>query len=84
MTANPEWSKSSPEFHIEYLKALYEISLEEEGTGLVNLTDIWLYMVEKKSYLDLSGNGLNHPNDFGHRIYAQAILKTILDTVGKT
>ena len=23
---------------------------------------------------DLSGNGLNHPNDFGHRIYAQTIL----------
>jgi hypothetical protein len=25
--------------------------------------------------LDLTGNGLNHPNDFGHRLYAQAILE---------
>jgi hypothetical protein len=27
--------------------------------------------------MDISGNGLNHPNDYGHRIYADVILKTI-------
>ncbi|OGV52423.1 MAG: hypothetical protein A2017_10930 [Lentisphaerae bacterium GWF2_44_16] len=79
MTANPEWSRFSPGYHIEYLKALCELAREEKGTAVVNITDIWFYMTEKKSYLDLSGNGLNHPNDFGHKIYAQLILKTILD-----
>jgi hypothetical protein len=28
---------------------------------------------------DLTGNGLNHPNDFGHRLYAQGVLELILD-----
>ena len=27
--------------------------------------------------MDLSGNGLNHPHDYGHRIYADVILRTI-------
>lgn len=79
MTANPEWIHSSPESHIEYLDALNEITQEVKGTLPANITDVWLYMALRKSYLDLSGNGLNHPNDFGHVIYAQVIFKSILN-----
>jgi len=28
----------------------------------------------RKTHHDLTGNGINHPNDFGHRLYAQVIL----------
>ena len=28
---------------------------------------------------DLTGNGLNHPNDFGHRLYAQVILALLVE-----
>ena len=35
-------------------------------------------MLRRKNYLDLSGNGANHPNDFLHRIYAQRILEVLL------
>ena len=31
-------------------------------------------LLARKSDFDLTGNGLNHPNDFGHRLYAQMIL----------
>lgn len=31
-------------------------------------------MSRQKRDLDYTGNGLNHPNDFGHRLYALAIL----------
>ena len=34
-------------------------------------------MLKNKHDLDLTGNGLNHPNDFGHRLYAQAILAAL-------
>jgi hypothetical protein len=27
----------------------------------------------QKQYWDLTGNGVNHPNDFCHRIYAQVL-----------
>ena len=34
-------------------------------------------IVARKDPYDLSGNGLNHPNDFGHRLYAQTIVAAI-------
>ena len=38
---------------------------------------VWQELLENKHDLDLTGNGLNHPNDFGHRLYAQAILELL-------
>jgi hypothetical protein len=29
--------------------------------------------------MSLTGNGLNHPNDFGHRIYANIMINAILN-----
>ena len=39
--------------------------------------ELWTKAVARKEPHDLSGNGLNHPNDFGHRLYAQLILAAI-------
>lgn len=75
MTANPEWSYARPELYPAYAHALQ--SLTGNGIALANVTETWSAVLEKKSYLSLSGNGLNHPNDFGHRIYADVILSTI-------
>jgi hypothetical protein len=30
-------------------------------------------LLKRKPFSDLSGNNINHPNDFGHRVYAQII-----------
>jgi len=49
-------------------------SLSGQGVVLADMTTLWLKLLERKSAHDLSGNGLNHPNDFGHRLYAQTIL----------
>ncbi|MCA9034833.1 MAG: alpha/beta hydrolase [Planctomycetaceae bacterium] len=35
-------------------------------------------MLKRKSDHDLTGNGVNHPNDFGHRIYAQVLSSLLL------
>lgn len=55
-----------------YRNALAQLS--GQGVALADLTTLWLELLERKSPHDLSGNGLNHPNDFGHRLYAQTIL----------
>jgi acyl-CoA thioesterase-1 len=47
------------------------------GIALADLTSIWSALLQHKKDWDLTGNGVNHPNDFGHRIYAQA-LSTLL------
>jgi hypothetical protein len=33
--------------------------------------------LKRKQDWDQTGNGVNHPNDFGHRVYAQVILKLL-------
>jgi hypothetical protein len=40
---------------------------------MADMTDLWAELLKHKPYWDLTGNGVNHPNDFGHRIYAQAL-----------
>jgi lysophospholipase L1-like esterase len=45
-----------------------------EGVVLADMTTLWVDLLARKSPYDLTGNGLNHPNDFGHRLYAQMIL----------
>jgi acyl-CoA thioesterase-1 len=45
-----------------------------EGAVLADMTTLWADLLSRKSPVDLTGNGLNHPNDFGHRLYAQMIL----------
>lgn len=40
----------------------------------------WEKLLTRKNFADLSGNNVNHPNDFGHRLYAE-VLFTIF---GKT
>jgi acyl-CoA thioesterase I len=49
------------------------------GVILADVTSLWKELLIRKSPYDLTGNGLNHPNDFGHRLYAQVILARLVD-----
>jgi lysophospholipase L1-like esterase len=75
MTANPEWTHSAPELYPGYASAL--ANLTGPGSALADVTTIWSSVVKRKPCLCLTGNGLNHPNDFGHRLYADVVLATI-------
>ncbi len=75
MTGNPEWNKSNAKLYTEYLNEL--LKLEGPGVAVANITSLWREMLKTKNYLDLTGNGINHPNDFGHRAYAQVILQLL-------
>ena len=77
MHANPEWTSSCPSLYERYLAGL--VQLTGPGVALADLTTVWAGLMKRKSYLDLTGNGLNHPNDFGHRVYAQVILTALLN-----
>jgi len=72
MLGNPEWVYTpTPNFFI-FRDALE--SLCGDGVALADLTSLWADLLKVKSYHDLTGNGVNHPNDFGHRIYAQFLM----------
>lgn len=72
MTANPAWQYAAPALYPAYLDAL--LSLRAHGFAVADVTSPWTWIAERKNYLDLTGNGVNHPNDFGHRLYADVIL----------
>jgi hypothetical protein len=43
------------------------------------MTSLWADLLKRKAWHDLTGNGVNHPNDFGHRLYAQVILGLLVE-----
>jgi len=75
MVGNRDWTRLKHERFPEYRDALAKLS--GPGVALADLTSIWTEFLERKLDWDLTGNGVNHPNDFGHRVYAQ-VLATVL------
>jgi acyl-CoA thioesterase-1 len=55
-------------------KAKFLGGLVKENVALANVTRPWIEILKKKNFSDISGNNVNHPNDFGYRLYAQVIL----------
>ena len=56
-----------------YKPVLNELCHEYTGTVLVNMTDIHQELLRHKRFIDMTGNNVNHPNDFLIRWYAQVI-----------
>lgn len=80
MTRNPEWREPSLEASLRYLDALKNLAAET-GATLLDMTTPWIDLTRRKAWISLSGNGLNHPNDFGHWLYAER-LKELLPYPG--
>jgi acyl-CoA thioesterase I len=76
MTANPEWTYASPETYPLYRDELARLC--GSGAALADMTAMWAAVLQAKSFADITGNGLNHPNDFGHRVYADVLLGLLI------
>ncbi|MHC8320086.1 SGNH/GDSL hydrolase family protein [Pseudomonas sp. GB2N2] len=76
--ANRESPIQKTELLSFYLDVLRQISEENESIMVVDVTSTWRMMLKNKKDYDLTGNGFNHPNDFGHRILAESVLTAIL------
>ena len=70
------WLKNQTEFAEE----LYKI---ENQCGYASVSDMtamhWDLLEMGKRYRDMTGNNINHPNDFLARIYGQVIMHTVLN-----
>lgn len=77
MVGNQNWTHTPSEMFPRYRDALAELC--EPGIALVDLTSLWTEMLRRKRDCDLTGNGVNHPSDFGHRVYASALLSLLVD-----
>lgn len=80
MRGNPDWTRLNQDLFLQYRDALAELS--GPGIALADLTSVWTEFLNLKKDADHTGNGVNHPNDFGHRVYAQ-VISTLLDPRGE-
>lgn len=70
-----DWVRNHPLFAAE----LYKLEQKYPFVAVADMTDMHQKLLNTgKRYRDMTGNNVNHPNDFLGRIYAQVILKTIL------
>lgn len=71
--ANPDctgwtvWQRS-------YRSELAEIEAATPGVAVVRLGELLEAVLRRKRYADITGNCVNHPNDFMSRIYAQFLI----------
>lgn len=71
MLGNKDWITLKHELFSQYRDALQELA--GAGIAVADMTSLWDELLKHKRYWDMTGNGVNHPNDFGHRLYAQVL-----------
>lgn len=76
--ANPQSPLQKPASVSGFQMVLQRFVDEHDNIAVVDATSTWHMLLEHKSYLDFTGNGFNHPNDFGHRILAESVLSALL------
>ncbi|MBO4325802.1 MAG: SGNH/GDSL hydrolase family protein [Clostridia bacterium] len=62
-----------------YWKAVDELAEEYDCFYTLDLYTPGLKMLETKKYLDVTGNGINHPNDYIVRFYAMNLINLFVD-----
>jgi lysophospholipase L1-like esterase len=75
---NPEWVLPKKEYFEGYRKGLSGLSKKYERTTFIDITDVWNQLLKRKNIWAITGNGVNHPGDFGHRVIAEALLTAFL------
>ena len=79
MTGNPEWKHTVPGPDLEYAAAMHNYAAEASSSiAVADVQCVWRKILARKKFHDLTGNGVNHPNDYGHRIYASVLLDLLL------
>ena len=61
-----------------YIKKMNDVAESFSGVVVLDTYAYGNYLLGGgRDYYDMTGNGINHPNDYGHRVYAGALLATI-------
>ncbi len=68
---NPKWHFGSHRMEV-YADATAKVA-QEKGCAFADVYHRWQSIAERKKPEDLLGNNINHPNDFGHWIYLEAL-----------
>ena len=81
MLGTRDWTALHHELFPQYRDALADLCTP--GIALADMTSIWTEMLKHKKDCDLTGNGVNHPNAFGHRVYAQVLSSLLIPSFSR-
>ncbi|HTL28448.1 MAG TPA: SGNH/GDSL hydrolase family protein [Tepidisphaeraceae bacterium] len=68
---NPDWHYGSHQME-KYAEATKQAA-QELNAPYADVYDLWMKVQARKDPPSLLGNNINHPNDFGHWLYLQAL-----------
>ena len=82
MLANPDAELINGRKFAGYQQKYFDVlkELENEHIAVVNMTKFHEALLKRKRYCDLTGNNINHPNDFLARCYAMNILQLFCES----
>lgn len=63
--------------HDEFEAELVKIAAERSDVCVAKVTSMNAELLKRKRFRDMTGNNVNHPNDYLARLYAQTILATM-------
>lgn len=73
----------NPESTFTGTQAAFKAELDKLAAGndaiVVDMTSVHSYLLETKAYRDMTGNNINHPNDYLVRWYAQMVANSLID-----
>ncbi|MCA8994260.1 MAG: SGNH/GDSL hydrolase family protein [Planctomycetaceae bacterium] len=78
MLGNRDWITLKHDVFPKYRDELEQLC--QPGIALADMTSTWDEFLRRKQDHDLTGNGVNHPNDFGHRVYAQILSSLLVES----
>lgn len=78
---NPDVSGPWTQYQPEYQAVLETIASRMSGVAVAKMTDMHQFLLTKKRYWDMTGNNINHPNDFLARVYAQVAAQALIQHI---
>ena len=77
MSGNPEWAYTPTDATRGFADILKKWTTPEKIV-YADVYSVWQFVLGRNGFFALTGNGVNHPNDFGHSIYASVILSVMI------
>ena len=81
MVPNPDatngWYGNQEMFEAEMRTLADELNENGTGCAVAPMTSMSKAVLETKRFWDVTGNNINHPNDFMGRVYAQVMVETV-------
>ena len=78
MTGHPFWKGTVPGHDAEFADAVRKfVASSDKSIALADVQKVWKKLLVHKDFYDLTGNGVNHPNDYGHTVYASVLTQLL-------